>query len=41
VPDYCVDEVADHTLALVLAVERRLMPTAGGSKRGECEPSRV
>ena len=24
VPDYCVDEVADHTLALVLAVERRL-----------------
>jgi len=35
VPDYCVDEVADHTLALVLAVERRLMPTAGGTGRGE------
>jgi phosphoglycerate dehydrogenase-like enzyme len=26
VPDYCVDEVAVHTLALVLALERRLVP---------------
>ncbi len=25
VPDYCVDEVADHTLALLLAVARRLI----------------
>jgi D-3-phosphoglycerate dehydrogenase / 2-oxoglutarate reductase len=24
VPDYCIDEVADHTLALVLAVERAI-----------------
>jgi D-3-phosphoglycerate dehydrogenase len=34
VPDYCVDEVADHTLALVLAVERRLMQTAGATADG-------
>lgn len=27
VPDYCVDEVADHTLMLLLAVWRRLGPT--------------
>lgn len=26
VPDYCVDEVAAHTLAMVLALERRLVP---------------
>lgn len=34
VPDYCVDEVADHTVGLLLAVERRLVTlaaqTAGG-----------
>ena len=34
VPDYCIDEVADHTLALVLAVERHVVElardTAGG-----------
>lgn len=28
IPDYCVDEVADHTLMLVLAVERGLLPLA-------------
>jgi D-3-phosphoglycerate dehydrogenase / 2-oxoglutarate reductase len=28
VPDYCVDEVADHTLALLLAVERRIVALA-------------
>jgi D-3-phosphoglycerate dehydrogenase len=26
IPDYCVDEVATHTLALVLALERRIIP---------------
>ncbi len=26
VPDYCVDEVADHTLALILAVTRQVVP---------------
>lgn len=34
VPDYCIDEVADHTLALVLAVERKLLATAGGTREG-------
>jgi len=35
VPDYCVDEVADHTLALILAVERGVavlaVSAAGGA----------
>lgn len=26
VPDYCMDEVADHTLALILAMTRQLVP---------------
>jgi D-3-phosphoglycerate dehydrogenase len=26
VPDYCIDEVADHTLALILAATRRVVP---------------
>lgn len=34
VPDYCVDEVADHTLALLLAVERRLVALAGAAAAG-------
>src|SRR5262249_10240280 len=28
VPDYCVDEVADHTLALILASTRQVVPHA-------------
>ena len=35
IPDYCTDEVAAHTVALVLALERRLLPQhnalAGGT----------
>ena len=27
VPDYCIDEVADHTLALALALGRQILPT--------------
>src|SRR5262249_40379055 len=34
VPDYCVDEVADHTLALVLAVTRRVVPHANAIRDG-------
>ena len=26
IPDYCIDEVADHTLALILAVTRQVVP---------------
>ena len=26
VPDYCIDEVADHTLAFLLAVTRQVVP---------------
>ncbi len=28
VPDYCIDEVADHTLAFLLAVTRQVVPNA-------------
>ena len=28
VPDYCIDEVADHTLALLLAITRQVVPNA-------------
>ncbi len=28
VPDYCIEEVAEHTIALLLAVERRLVELA-------------
>jgi D-3-phosphoglycerate dehydrogenase len=34
IPDYCLDEVADHTLALVLAVERGIVPLARDVEAG-------
>jgi D-3-phosphoglycerate dehydrogenase len=34
VPDYCIDEVADHTLALALAVGRQILPTLDRLKAG-------
>jgi D-3-phosphoglycerate dehydrogenase len=34
VPDYCVDEVADHALALLLAVERRIVELARQTREG-------
>ena len=34
VPDYCVDEVADHTIALVLAVERGVVTLASQTRAG-------
>jgi len=35
VPDYCLDEVADHTLALLLAVVRGIVGAAEVVRRGE------
>jgi D-3-phosphoglycerate dehydrogenase len=37
VPDYCVEEVADHTLALLLAAARNITFFHGRAKRGEYE----
>jgi D-3-phosphoglycerate dehydrogenase / 2-oxoglutarate reductase len=34
VPDYCIAEVADHTLALLLAVERRVVELANAAAGG-------
>lgn len=34
IPDYCVDEVATHTMALVLGLERRLVPQHDSLARG-------
>ena len=34
VPDYCVDEVADHALALILAAERRIVSFADQTRSG-------
>lgn len=34
IPDYCVDEVADHALALLLASERRIVMMDRGMKAG-------
>lgn len=35
IPDYCVDEVADHTLALILASTRQVVANANHVARGE------
>jgi len=35
VPDYCVDEVSDHALALLLAAQRRLLPLANATAAGQ------
>jgi len=34
IPDYCVDEVADHTIALLLAVERGIVTLAEQTRGG-------
>jgi D-3-phosphoglycerate dehydrogenase len=41
VPDYCTEEVSDHALALVLAIERRIVPFAEASRRGEWSARRA
>ena len=35
VPDYCVDEVADHTLAFILALTRQVLPNCERVRGGE------
>ena len=35
VPDYCVEEVSDHALALLLALARGLIPLDASSRRGQ------
>lgn len=35
VPDYCIDEVADHTLALLLSCTRKIDTHAGRVRQGE------
>jgi D-3-phosphoglycerate dehydrogenase len=34
IPDYCIDEVADHTLAFILAVTRQVVPNCLGVRGG-------
>lgn len=34
VPDYCIDEVADHTLAFLLAATRQVVPNAVRNREG-------
>src|SRR5579875_3307531 len=34
VPDYCIDEVADHTLAFILAMTRQVVPNCLGVRSG-------
>lgn len=35
IPDYCLDEVADHTLSFILALTRQIMPNALVIRQGE------
>jgi D-3-phosphoglycerate dehydrogenase len=35
VPDYCIDEVADHTLAFVLSLTRQVIPNSLGVRGGQ------
>jgi D-3-phosphoglycerate dehydrogenase len=38
IPDYCIDEVADHTLAFILALTRQVVPHATKVHGGGCSP---
>jgi D-3-phosphoglycerate dehydrogenase len=37
VPDFCIDEVSDHTMALILACSRRIVPFARATSSGRWE----
>ena len=39
VPDFCLEEVADHALALILACARRIVPFARATRAGEWNPA--
>jgi D-3-phosphoglycerate dehydrogenase / 2-oxoglutarate reductase len=39
VPDFCLDEVSDHAMALLLAAARRLVPFATETAAGTWQPS--
>ncbi len=39
VPDFCLDEVSDHAMALILACARRVVPFASETRSGEWNPS--
>ena len=41
VPDYCVGELADHTLALLLAIRRDVVGSVGAVRGGEWDPDRA
>ena len=41
VPNYCIDEVADHALTLMLAWARRLSAFVDAAHRGVFEPGRI
>ena len=38
IPEYCVEEVSDHTVALILAANRRLIPGYQAARKGEWGP---
>jgi D-3-phosphoglycerate dehydrogenase len=38
VPDYCIDEVANHTMALLLALNRRIVQQNAGIRSGQKVP---
>ena len=40
VPDYCTDEVADHTVGLILATTRRIVPIVDDVRAGSWTPLR-
>jgi D-3-phosphoglycerate dehydrogenase len=38
VPDFCLDEVSDHAMALLLACARRIVPFTGETRAGDWNP---
>ena len=38
IPEYCISEVSDHTVTLLLAAHRRLLPAYQAARRGEWGP---